>query len=151
VPATTYYVEREQKKKMKKVKLKVSKMLSAGRSKSISSRGRGGKSSSRTRLSPAERLKVTQLLRDNKISIADACQQYDIGVSTANKYLHQLKAEGAASFHAEDNRKSVYPVENPLMDTALVRFCRLARSKKYVLVCTATCYLTVLNTPAPIF
>ena len=53
-------------------------MLSAGRSKSISSRGRGGKSPSRTRLSPAERLKVAQLLRDNKITIADACQQYDI-------------------------------------------------------------------------
>jgi len=52
--------------------------LSAGRSKSISSRGRGGKSSSRTRLSPAERLKVAQLLRGNKITIADACQQYDI-------------------------------------------------------------------------
>jgi len=32
--------------------------LSAGRSNSISSRGRGGKSSSHTRLSPAERLKV---------------------------------------------------------------------------------------------
>ena len=94
---------------------------------------------------------MAQLLRDNKITIVDASRQYNIGVSTANKYLHQLKAEGAASFHAEDNRKSVYPVENPLMDTALVRFCRLARSKKYVLVCTATCYLTVLNTPAPIF
>jgi len=69
---------RTKKKKMNKVKLKVSKMLSAGRSKSISSRGRGGKSPSRTRLSPAERLKVAQLLRDNKITIADACQQYDI-------------------------------------------------------------------------
>jgi len=70
---------------MKKVKLKVSKMLSAGRSKSISSRGRGGKSPSRTRLSPAERLKVAQLLRDNKITIVDASRQYNIGVSTANK------------------------------------------------------------------
>jgi len=54
----------------------------------------GTAAKSRTRLAPAERLKLAQLLHKSKMTISEACAQVDIGVSTANKVRATAQGRG---------------------------------------------------------